>query len=394
MRPASPPLHRRAAPLVLLVSVALLATACGEGGASSGSGGEGAGGGAPRPLLTLATFDAGLARGDVRYADERARLVPDALAALDVDVLCLNEVWDEGDLGAIRAALGVSLPTSAVLEDMQETREAACPEEAVEPLLDCMADACGDVPDPTCVLASCNDDLDAQSAGCRQCLDAQLETPLDAVRAACAEDGERWAHRGAFGGALFTDRPVLASEALILDASVERRGAQYMLLDVDGARVHVVCTQLTANRRNDYVREVGSWADEQAAQLQAVLTWLAARAGEEPAILLGNLATGPESEDLGGELEASWKALTEAGWVDPLWASAPSCTWCGDNPLVRAAGDESVTELVDHVLFLRAAGTFAAARILDGELMLETTDDGTVASRLSDHYGVRVEWTR
>ena len=48
--------------------------------------------------IRVATYNAGLAVGVLKYADERAAMVAQTLAKEDVDLLCVQEVWLE-DLG-------------------------------------------------------------------------------------------------------------------------------------------------------------------------------------------------------------------------------------------------------------------------------------------------------
>lgn len=372
-------------------------TACGDdAGAGGAGGGDGSGGGVTAAELSLVTWNAGLAYGFVQYAEERAPLVPPALAALDVDVLCLNEVWEGEDVAAVKQALAAKLPTAAFFEDMQQFADAPpCDAATLAPLVTCVEDACGDTPEAACVLENCNPEFQAQSGDCRQCLASNVGGPIDELEAACSGDGALFAYDGAFGVGLLTNQVVTAQEALVLEGStINRRGVQYMRLEVDGAPLHVFCTHLTANLSIDYPREEGSWESEQAAQIDAIHGWIAERVGSDPVILMGDLNNGPSGAGFDAELEDNWTRLTDAGWVDPFLAEAPSCSYCEENPLVGGASDDVESTLIDHILLQRAAGTFAASRILDEEVALDTADDGAVVSRLSDHYGVRIEWTR
>ena len=72
-----------------------LLLACGgdKGGGDDTSGGGNA--------MSVLTWNVGLAYGFVPYSPERQPAVVDAVAALDADVVCLNEVWTEADIAAI-----------------------------------------------------------------------------------------------------------------------------------------------------------------------------------------------------------------------------------------------------------------------------------------------------
>jgi hypothetical protein len=380
-----------------MVLSAFLALAAGCGDDGGGGGGGGAGGGGPGgESIALATYNAGLAYGFVGYAEERAPLVPPALAELDVDVLCVNEVWMPDDVAAVKQALAAKLPNQAFFADSQEFADAPpCSQEAIDELVACVEPACGSEPAADCVLANCGAEFNAQSSECKQCLASNVGGTIDDLTAVCSGDGAVFAYGGAFGVGLLTNQTVVAQEGLVLEGStINRRGVQYMELDVGGTPVHVFCTHLTANLTLEYPRDEGSWEAEQAAQIDTIHGWIAERAGDETAILLGDLNTGPAGDGFSAELPDNWEKLTTAGWSAPFIEQAPQCTYCGDNPLVGSAGDDVNSVLIDQVLFQRASGTFSAGRILDADVTLETEADGTVTSKLSDHYGVRVEWTR
>src|SRR5262245_56122168 len=65
--------------------------------------GEGADMGAAGPA-TIVTWNLGLAPGFVDFAAERAQLGAEAVAGLDADVVCLQEVWQEEDVAKVLAA--------------------------------------------------------------------------------------------------------------------------------------------------------------------------------------------------------------------------------------------------------------------------------------------------
>lgn len=389
----SRPRGRVALASTMMSGLLAVAAGCGD---DTGPGGGGGGGGDGAEPLALGVYNAGLAYGFVGYAEERSPLVPPALAELDVDVLCVNEVWSPDDVAAVKSALAAKLPTQSFFADSQEFAETPpCDPDDIEALVACVEPACGNQPEADCVLANCGDEFSAQSPECRQCLASNVGGTIDDLSANCSGDGSVYAYGGAFGVGLLTNQTVVASEGLVLEGStINRRGVQYMELDVGGTPVHVFCTHLTANLTLEYPRESGSWEAEQAAQIDTIHGWIAERAGEETVIFLGDLNTGPAGEGYTTELPDNWKKLTDAGWSAPYVDQVKQCTYCGDNPLVGSAGDDDSSVLIDHVLFQRASGTFSASRILDGDITLETEADGTVTSKLSDHYGVRVEWTR
>jgi hypothetical protein len=74
-----------------LVALCAIAFAVGCGDETEGN--NGANNGEPGPQASFATYNAGLARGFVDYAGARTQPVADAVARLDSDVVCLQEVW-------------------------------------------------------------------------------------------------------------------------------------------------------------------------------------------------------------------------------------------------------------------------------------------------------------
>src|SRR5690606_9885369 len=257
-------------------------------------------------------------------------LVPPALAELDVDVLCVNEVWRPADVAAVKSALASKLPTQAFFADSQEFADTPpCDPDAVDELVAWVEPACGSQPEAACVLQNCGAEFNAQSPECRQCLASNVGGTIDDLTANCSGDGSVYAYDGAFGVGLLTNQTVVAQEALVLEGStINRRGVQYMELDLGGTPVHVFCTHTTANLTLEYPREEGSWEAEQAAQIDQIHTWIAERAGEETAILMGDLNTGPAGDGFTAELPANWEKITAAGWTAPFVEQAPRCTYC------------------------------------------------------------------
>ncbi len=158
--------------------------------------------------------------------------------------------------------------------------------------------------------------------------------------------------------------------------------------------VPVFCTHLTANLTIDYPREEGSWEAEQLAQIETILGWIGERAGTEQVVFMGDLNTGLEGSGISAELPANYQRLVDAGWKSPFVEQVGTCTYCESNPLVGSAGDDTATVLIDHILFQPTEGTFTSSRILDGDVTLQSAEDGEVVTKLSDHFGVSVTWSR
>jgi endonuclease/exonuclease/phosphatase family metal-dependent hydrolase len=245
------------------------------------------------------------------------------------------------------------------------------------------------------VLSACNDDFLAQTGDCRLCLAANVGGSIDDISTACTVPGPLYAYEGAFGVGLLTNQPVLESGEIVFEGStINRRGAQYAKLDTALGPVNVFCTHLTANLTIDYPREAGSWAEEQAGQIATIQAFIDERAAGEAVVFLGDLNTGPAGEGIVAELAQNYQLLVDQSWANPFVDQVGTCTYCAANPLVGSAGDDTQTVLIDHVLFRGAEGTFTSSRLLDEDVSIQSATDGAVTTKLSDHYGVQVVWSR
>jgi endonuclease/exonuclease/phosphatase family metal-dependent hydrolase len=346
------------------------------------------------PRLRFATFNAGLAYGFVPLAEERSSKVPDALAELGADVLCLQEVWLPSDVDAFRAATASTLPEARFFEDAQEFSEsAACAADDVAPLIACVEANCGEVPEAECVLTQCSDEFNAQTPECTTCLGANVGGSIDAIAAACGEGSALYAYDGAFGVGLLTNQTVVSSDELVFESTLNRRGVVHAELATDLGTVHVYCTHLTANLSINYPGPAGSWEAEQATQIDALLAYVEATAGDEAAVILGDLNTGPAGGELTAELPDNFARFVAGGFRSPYLDDGGACTYCSDNPLVGNPGDPKQGVVIDHVLVRASAeGTFESTRVLDADVVVESTE-GAATTKLSDHYGVEMIWS-
>jgi endonuclease/exonuclease/phosphatase family metal-dependent hydrolase len=344
----------------------------------------------PPSRLTLVTFNAGLARGFVDLAAERAPLVADAVAALDADVVALQEVWAPEDVQAVATAVQDGFPGQCFLEPAPETAGApACPPPESDALESCARNACSGVgPDQLagCVLDSCGAEYGALSGGCQACLAANIGGSLDEVVASCASATEVYAYGGSFGIGLLSRRPIETWDETVLDSSLNRRAVIHAVIDVDGSSLHVFATHLSPIFDDIPFPGEGSWEAEQRAQIERLLALIEERVPTgEPVVVLGDLNTGPALPGVAAEAADNFELLRAAGLAAPYVDSPPqpACTFCAENPLVGGTDDDD-SVLIDHVLVGGLEAT-AVARILDQPVTVGATE-----SRLSDHYGVEV----
>jgi endonuclease/exonuclease/phosphatase family metal-dependent hydrolase len=343
--------------------------------------------------LKVVTFNAGLARGFVDLAEQRAPLVAEALATLDADLVALQEVWEPQDVEAVQAATRDRFPEQVFLEPAPEAaQQPACEPGELDALESCIATACAGVLDEqlaACVLANCGADFGELGANCQTCLAANIGGSVDDILGACEEAADRYAYGGSFGIGLLSRHPITSTEQTTLESSLNRRAVLYARVDAGPlGEVHVFATHLSPVFSDIPYPGPGSWEEEQRAQIETLLGLIAEKAPPgTPVVVLGDLNTGPALAGIAGEAPDNFALLLAAGLLAP-YVDQPGarCTFCADNPLVGGADDDE-SVLIDHVL-VRDLEAVSVARVLDEPLTV-----GTVTAPLSDHYGVAVTLT-
>lgn len=364
----------------------VVAPACGNDDTGTGDGDEAS--------FRAATYNAGLAAGFVDAATERAPLVADALAALDVELLAVQEVWAPEDVTAVEAATSEVLPNQIFLDPAPDPDPGppACTLPDLDPLQQCIEQNCSDVSDDElvdCVLASCGSQFGALGGDCQSCLGANIGLPVEEIIDNCTSASARFAYGGSFGIGLLTSEEIVEEDSMVFESELNRRGAIYALLDTEAlGEVHVFVTHLSAVF-DDIPHPGGrTWEEEQADQIDALSGFVDEKADDgEPVLVMGDLNTGPAGDTYRAEVVENYDLLVErGGFSNPYVESmAAACSFCDDNPLVGEEGADGV--VIDHVLVADFDGMVTAQRILDETVEVEV-DGETVETALSDHFGV------
>ncbi len=353
------------------------------------------------PIFGFATYNAGLATGYVSYAPEREALIGDALAAVNADVICLEEVWTEDQAKSLIEGAKPSFEYSyyeMTLEEASEGEgEASCTDEEADPLETCVAANCADVAPENitaCVLAQCGDEFGALSQECTNCVVANIGKSVDEILTICksSEGSGQFAYEGHNGLLILSKHQLTNKDYKIFDSTLNRRvvlSADIAL--TDSVSASVFCTHLSANLSDvSYGGEYDSWGDEQAAQINDLLAYVTTQSSENMSVVMGDMNCGPETAQVSAELPENFSKFTDAGYLAPYAKSDTSpCSWCMENPLT---GEDRADHIIDHVFFKNAPENSVAtsARILDQEVTL-TVEGEEIASRYSDHYGVLVQ---
>jgi endonuclease/exonuclease/phosphatase family metal-dependent hydrolase len=350
--------------------------------------------------LTVATYNAGIARGFVNHAGPRVAAVAAAIGDIEVDILCLQEVWDVPDREAIEAGTGLQ-HTYNIPADAGECEGSACSMEEVDPLVACYEPACADAPPGTiveCANANCPDQVAGLSGGCLGCIAGALtdEATLEDLVGACGPDaaGGCYAYDGSFGTDIVSRYALADTDALVFESSLNRRAVLYARVpDTPQGEVHVFCTHLSAvfeNIPHPNQMDGGSWEAEQRAQIDAMRAWIDEKAGDGKVIVMGDFNTGPAVGDrVLAEVPENYDALI-AGY-DPTYSGQDdaACTFCGDNDLVTGV-DRDKSVLLDHVLIRGFEGASTQGDIILDQGITLDIEGMSVPAALSVHYGVRV----
>ena len=347
--------------------------------------------------LSVATFNVGMARGYVDHAAERLEPIIEAIRSLEeTDVLCVQEIWNDEDIDALKAGVSETFPESFMhrtrLSDFSdgESNGPACTAAETEPLVACAVPLCdGEADLASCVLSNCGDEFNAASAQCQE----QQET-WDSVMCPTS-----WPHvppamrlntyDGHNGLLLLSKTPILNTSTTNLASFLTVRSILYG--EVSG--LGIACTHLTATLSDPvYNGDYESYGDENAAQVDALIEFTEAAAGNRPAVIAGDFNNGPEvGSEIMAALPENFARFEAAGWSDVSIDSGEAlCTWCSDNGLLS---EGTRNRMLDHIV-VKGATSSDYVRLFDERLDIEGADGETLNVSLSDHYGLRarIQW--
>ena len=360
--------------------------------------------------LRVATYNAGLAVGVLKYADERASMVAQSLAQEDVDLLCVQEFWLEDHWRMLVKATEKKLPSTHRLPP--EKMGGKCDEAEVAPLASCAVASCKQAAAheiAMCLLGSCGGELTKISAECFQCLAANPRGKPEEIVRACVAPPQKAAPAGSRGGAsarggteafrvysgstgtgILTNAEILERDALPLPSVLDRRAVLYARLATPIGELHAFCTHLTANLAGVPHPGKASWRRDQSAQIDALLAFVEKKAAGRPALILGDLNTGPAiAPAISPSLPDHYARLVQSGFLNPYAAQRDvQCTYCFDNPLEGGRGTRGV--LIDHVLLRNFEGQVLTGAQIMRPLVTVQPAGKPVRIGLSDHYGVSV----
>ncbi len=349
--------------------------------------------------VSFVTYNVGLASGFVALADARRQPVADALAGLDADVVCLQEVWlnqdaenvwKQDNIDAIVTATATNLPHSYYFISEDETK-VGCEAADIVDVDACVQTNCPGVTADglqDCVLGSCQTEFFALPSDCSQCLVGQLGNEYEDIKTACVGGAQSAFFSNAHNGLLLLSKyPLSNTEHTPFFATQVARSVLKADVALPTGNQRVYCTHLSADIRNtEYPQadgsDITSYAEEQAKQIDDMGAMVAAEPGS--VIIMGDMNAGPSGTGVDAELPENYTKFTTLGWSSAyISLAAYECTFCEVNTLVTESGDKTI----DHIFSSDASWTAHSAK----RIFTEPVDVDGEQQNLSDHFGLQAE---
>jgi hypothetical protein len=382
---------------------------------------------APSRALIVDAWNTGLGERTEPTLVPRRPKVIEAISTSIADVVCLQGVHRKGDRDAIIEASRARFPHAASVHtdlatavddptDQNGTIPPApttppCTGEAtlaaLQPAHDCLTKECSTVPgsdtgyltSTRCLRYSCLSqlyavlDVDPRCFACAR-MNSQDAT-LGEIRRACTEDARAgYAFAGENDLLLLSREPIATSKLYVLPSTDYRRGVMHARLS---SGLHVFCASLTptfsavdlpyTGRYGDGAMGINGWIAENLLQTKKLIALVKNVAGNDPAIVLGDLRTGPEVKSGGMTIVTaapafrSWEELNAVLVPGTAQNYSPLCTRCPENTLTESTPPYWFEHALLHRMPRSAVVTTSrihtdAAVSYDGKMIARSFDYG------------------
>jgi len=363
--------------------------------------------------VALVTFNVALAGAFIPYEQQRREALGEAIAAIDADIVCLEEVWTQADKDMIRAAAEAKFPNAVLFENDLDTsiddptdQDGQVPpapttvpctdtpaflgegtvEEQMTAAIDCISEHCntiapddeaGQTTSTTCAEVACLAEVaslavspDSQQQRCYACIATQLPTStFGEIRASCPSViNQVLAFEGQNGVMILSRHPLKNAENWVLPGTWNRRSILSATAELpNGAELDVYCNHLTPifdSVAYPYTGQYGNgmsgaagWQAEQELQAQKLISYVTETSDGRPAVILGDMNTGSaySAEDPADDIVAEGEEtlnILEASFSPAYTADyTPLCTYCSTNPVTNPDDDPDVLSTwIDHIL--------------------------------------------
>ncbi len=367
----------------------------------------------PIKSITATSYNLGLALNFVPYTNERLVVLESLIDDYDSDVICMQEVWLDDQVEAIKSAISDRYPHVYTVPP-EQVEVAACTTDEIAGFEGCARAQCDGLTDSAlvgCGIAQCSVFFADLSPTCLDNLIGAVGTPgitIDGLVEVVTQPAGKFAYGGALGLMLASRHELKSREFLdfIDDSSGNHRGALFAEIELNN-RVHVIgCTHPTANLEAtiDYPTsgKHGSWEGENRFMQEQMIAFANAKAGTNPIIFGGdfNCSFGNASNGVVPDFEENCQLWLDDGFTAPAAEQLP-CSYCTEeNLILLEEEDTSGPLLLDH-LFVKNLGAVGikARRIFDQPVAIESLvpvselqpEDSPKLTHPSDHFGVEVD---
>jgi endonuclease/exonuclease/phosphatase family metal-dependent hydrolase len=274
-----------------------------------------------------------------------------------------------------------------------------CTAEEVAPLTECIETFCSEISPgelASCGLDQCGMEFEATSSACQTCIASNLGIPLEEIIDSCDGGGAAFSYGGRNGLLILSKHPLSQTEHTTLNSTLVQRALLSVQLDIPeagGFAVH--CTHLTSDLSGS-IRysgtEFDSFAAEQSAQIDEMLSWISTYSSDQPQMILGDFNTGPALELSVAELAENYQKLIDAGYTSVYLGQQSDCTYCDQNTLVGRDGNRG--QVIDHIFIEDSSSLFTLDRVethrtFDQLHPISFSEGEDRMLHISDHYGVQ-----
>ncbi len=383
--------------------------------------------------FTVDSLNVGLAGAFIPFEPQRRAAIGPAIATMDSDVVCLQEVWLESDKDAIVAATRSRFPyvarsrhdlNSAITSEIDPMCDvpaapttppcsSAALRSGLEDGLRCITTNCSTMPgneagqttSTQCATSTCIGQVgalitspDPDALRCYGCLASALPTEsFSSIRTLCETNpAAGLAFGGQNGVMILSKHPLSNIETIVVPGTWNRRVITRATATLPNARtVTVFCNHLTPQFDSTafpYTGRYGcgrvgreGWANEQLAQARRLVQWVTQTGGSGPVVVAGDFNSGPMSSGVVAEAVETYDYLRTQLTLAVPSNYTPVCTFCGANFLTGNSADV----WIDHIFVknIPASAVRSFSRTFVTPSVTVPSAPGTV--NVSDHYGVR-----
>lgn len=353
------------------------------------------------------TFNTGIARGHIPYADQRMSKVISEIKTSGADLVCLQEVWNEDDKDYFISKLKSEFPFYHRSIAKQKFLEISFlrPACRVRDLfgknkpLSCLRSECKDKEGAEltkCIIRDCRvamSNLIEKNNNCAQMFMAQSgKSTFRALLSMLNPIGKKgvFLYKGSNGLLMLSKRQL--SNRGILDLSSKstliNRTSLNSTLRLSEKDYTFSCSHLTADLNNSvlYAGEYGSWEDENYKQVTSLLNDISGSGNNNPQILLGDFNCSFAYGSVNSSFENSCQQFTDSGFEDITPDDELSCTYCSEeNTLIN---ENTGNYYLDHIFTKNINTNLVKSQIVLNKKFSFNDGKKTVESNLSDHYGL------